>query len=89
MEAMAGAVRDLTLRGGKRLRAALVVVGYLAHDEKGSTGPALDAGVAFELLQTYLLVHDDWIDGDDLRRGGRRVRNDFGRLRRRARLWRV
>lgn len=70
VEAMAGAVRDLTLRGGKRLRAALVVVGYLAHDETQPTGPALDAGVAFELLQTYLLVHDDWIDGDDLRRGG-------------------
>jgi len=70
VEAMASAVRDLTLRGGKRLRAALVVVGYLADDENGLTDPALDAGVAFELLQTYLLVHDDWIDGDELRRGG-------------------
>ena len=70
VEAMTSAVRDLTLRGGKRLRAALVLIGYLAYDEKAPTGPALDAGMAFELLQTYLLVHDDWIDGDELRRGG-------------------
>ncbi len=70
VEAMARAVRDLTLRGGKRLRAALVLVGFLAHDDTVSEEPALDAGVAFELLQTYLLVHDDWMDGDELRRGG-------------------
>ena len=70
VEAMTRAVRDLTLRGGKRLRAALVLLGYLATDERGPTGPALDAGVAFELLQTYLIVHDDWMDGDERRRGG-------------------
>ena len=69
-EAMASAVRDLTMRGGKRLRAALVVVGYLASDDSLAPGPAFDAGVAFELLQTYLLVHDDWMDGDERRRGG-------------------
>jgi geranylgeranyl diphosphate synthase type I len=28
------------------------------------------AGVSLELLQAYLLVHDDWMDGDDVRRGG-------------------
>ena len=27
-------------------------------------------GVALELFQTYLLVHDDLMDGDDVRRGG-------------------
>lgn len=70
VEAMAAAVRDLTLRGGKRLRAALVVAGYRAHDESLPEDAALDAGVAFELLQTYLLVHDDWMDQDELRRGG-------------------
>jgi len=68
--AMTKAVRELTLRGGKRLRAALVLLGYLATNENRPTGPALDAGMAFELLQTYLLVHDDWMDGDAVRRGG-------------------
>ena len=28
------------------------------------------AGAALELFQAYLLVHDDWMDGDDVRRGG-------------------
>ncbi|MCL2825541.1 MAG: polyprenyl synthetase family protein [Polyangiaceae bacterium] len=70
VEAMTKAIRELTLRGGKRLRAALVLLGYLATDDEVSWGPALDAGVAFELLQTYLLVHDDWMDGDERRRGG-------------------
>ncbi|MBI5534932.1 MAG: polyprenyl synthetase family protein [Deltaproteobacteria bacterium] len=70
VEAMASAVRDLTLRGGKRIRPALLVVGFLAADDTQSPEAALDAGVALELLQTYLLVHDDWMDGDDMRRGG-------------------
>ena len=28
------------------------------------------AGAAIELLQAYLLIHDDWMDGDEVRRGG-------------------
>jgi geranylgeranyl diphosphate synthase type I len=30
----------------------------------------IDIGAAVELLHTYFLVHDDWIDGDLVRRGG-------------------
>ncbi len=70
VEAMGDAIRDLTLRGGKRLRAALLMVGYQAENDSLPEEPALDAGVAFELLQTYLLIHDDWMDDDELRRGG-------------------
>jgi geranylgeranyl diphosphate synthase type I len=67
---MARAVRDLSVRGGKRLRAALVVVGYRAASASADLEPALDAGVAIELLHTYFLIHDDWMDDDDVRRGG-------------------
>lgn len=67
---MVSAVRDLCLRGGKRLRAALLVAGYRAASERAALEPALDAGVALELLQAYLLIHDDWMDGDLVRRGG-------------------
>lgn len=69
--AMADGVRDLTLRGGKRLRAALAVAAYRACGgaPDGEAG-ALDVGAALELLQTYLLIHDDWMDNDDVRRGG-------------------
>jgi geranylgeranyl diphosphate synthase type I len=67
---MASAVRELTLRGGKRLRAALVIAAFRAADGQGDEAAAIDTGVALELLQTYLLIHDDWMDGDLVRRGG-------------------
>jgi geranylgeranyl diphosphate synthase, type I len=70
VEAMVSAVRDLCLRGGKRLRPALLVAGYRAASERALLEPALDAGVVLELLQAYLLIHDDWMDGDLVRRGG-------------------
>ncbi|HTV17021.1 MAG TPA: polyprenyl synthetase family protein [Polyangiaceae bacterium] len=61
------AARALCARGGKRLRAALVAVG---HQLGGGDGRALAACCAVELLQAYFLIHDDWMDGDRLRRGG-------------------
>src|SRR3954470_5481238 len=48
---MVSAVRDLCLRGGKRMRPALLVAGYRAASESAELEPALDAGVAIELLQ--------------------------------------
>jgi geranylgeranyl diphosphate synthase type I len=68
--ALVDSLRDLTMRGGKRFRPALLVAAYRAVDDEAPDGVALDAGAALELLQTYLLVHDDWMDRDDVRRGG-------------------
>jgi geranylgeranyl diphosphate synthase type I len=62
--------RDLTLRGGKRFRAALLAAAYLGVKPRGSKEVALAGGVALELLQSYLLIQDDWMDGDVERRGG-------------------
>lgn len=67
---MVRGLRDLSLRGGKRLRAALVVAGYRAANGTADLDPALDAGVAVELVQSYFLIHDDWMDRDETRRGG-------------------
>jgi geranylgeranyl diphosphate synthase type I len=64
------AVSALTLRGGKRLRATLCVVGGLSVSKRAPEPALLQAGVALELLQSYFLIHDDWMDGDALRRGG-------------------
>jgi geranylgeranyl diphosphate synthase type I len=63
-------VRDLSLRGGKRLRAVLLAAGYEACGGQGGPETVVMAGVSLELLQAYLLIHDDWMDGDDVRRGG-------------------
>jgi geranylgeranyl diphosphate synthase type I len=69
IEIVARAVRDLVLRGGKRLRAGLLVAAFEAcggDDEEA----VVAAGASLELFQAYLLVHDDWMDHDDVRRGG-------------------
>jgi geranylgeranyl diphosphate synthase type I len=69
--AAADAVARLALRGGKRMRAGLVAASYVACGEKGVAWRHVEhAMLAVELLQTYLLVHDDWMDDDDVRRGG-------------------
>ena len=62
-------IYDLTLRGGKRIRAALLYNSYLAHGGKNRR-EALQAAMSMELAETYLLIHDDIMDDDDLRRGG-------------------
>ncbi len=67
---MAEAARDLTLRGGKRFRAGMLVAAYAGIAPRASLEPALAAAMSIELLQTYLLIQDDWMDDDPVRRGG-------------------
>jgi len=62
---------DYTLRGGKRLRAVLVATGcWSASGDVAFTDKVVDLEAAIELLQSYLLIHDDIMDRDELRRGG-------------------
>ncbi|MEM4221972.1 MAG: polyprenyl synthetase family protein [archaeon] len=60
---------EFNMRGGKRVRPALMVEGY-----KAVGGQDLDAiykaCVSIEVLEGYLLIHDDIMDQDELRRGG-------------------
>ena len=67
---LVSALRSLCMRGGKRLRPALLAAGFRAVSTSADLDPALEAGVALELLQAYFLIHDDWMDQDDVRRGG-------------------
>jgi geranylgeranyl pyrophosphate synthase len=63
-----GLVADVSAQalaaGGKRLRPLLV---FLASPPRA--GPPLAAGVAVELVHMATLVHDDLIDGAEIRRG--------------------
>ncbi len=63
------AARDLTLRGGKRLRAALVSAAVECVEPGAFIREACEVGAALELLQAWLLAHDDWMDGSPTRRG--------------------
>ncbi len=82
---VADGVRQLTLRGGKRLRAVLLAASYEACEGKGGGAAVASAGAAVELFQTYLLTHDDLMDGGEVRRGGpslpARMRAAFGTAR--------
>ncbi|OQA03437.1 MAG: (2E,6E)-farnesyl diphosphate synthase [bacterium ADurb.Bin400] len=68
-EELINRISELTLRGGKRIRAALLYHSYLAHGGNNKTA-AIKAAMAMELSETFLLIHDDIMDNSDLRRGG-------------------
>jgi geranylgeranyl diphosphate synthase type I len=70
VHAVADAMRQLVLRGGKRMRPVLLAAAFEACGGEGGPSTVLPAAVAMELLQAYLLTHDDWMDGDEIRRGG-------------------
>ncbi len=67
LQPLADELRDVVLRGGKRLRPVLLLVG---HELAGGDADAVvPAGVAVELLHTCALLHDDVIDDAPTRRG--------------------
>lgn len=75
----AAQVRDLTLRPAKRLRAAFVWAGAALFDPRAIEKSAvIDTAAAMELLQTYLLIHDDIMDSSLTRRGGPAVHVSLG-----------
>ena len=54
-------------KGGKFLRACLIALGYQSFDNDDDK--YLPLGIALELFQTSILIHDDIIDKADKRRG--------------------
>ena len=80
LEAPLRAICDL-VAGGKRLRPAFCYWGF-----RGAGGPDCEeivvAATALELLQASALIHDDVMDGSDLRRGMPAVHRRFAALHR-------
>ena len=73
-------IADLTMRPAKRVRPTILAAANVAITGELTLTPPLRAAMAsFELFQTYLLIHDDWMDGDDMRRGGASVHAAFAR----------
>ena len=60
-------MRDYPERGGKRFRSVLVLLGCEAVG--GDPARALRTAAAFEMFQSFALVHDDIEDGSEMRRG--------------------
>jgi geranylgeranyl pyrophosphate synthase len=70
------AVRHVLFADAKRLRASLALIGMEAAG--GTAAHALEVAVAFELLHTASLIHDDVMDGGLMRRGRPCVHRVFG-----------
>jgi len=76
------AVSEFTMRGGKRMRALAIYAGYRSVSQNPSDAgfeAVINLGASIELLQSYLLMQDDWMDGDDERRGGPATHAAFSR----------
>lgn len=61
-------LEEFTMRGGKRIRPAFMYFSYLACGGNNKA-EIMKAARSAELLQTFLLMHDDLVDRSDLRRG--------------------
>ncbi|UDQ98594.1 polyprenyl synthetase family protein [Lentisphaerota bacterium WC36G] len=62
------AIKDYPLRGGKRLRPALLIWSARLFDENIAIEKLLPAAAAIEIYHNWTLVHDDIIDNDEVRR---------------------
>lgn len=74
---LVASLESLTMRGGKRLRPVVTAAAMFAVDPRARIEAFVEIGAALELLQTYLLAHDDFMDGDLERRGGPAVHAIF------------
>jgi geranylgeranyl diphosphate synthase, type I len=61
-------MREHNLRPAKRLRASFIYYGYKLFGGDNED-VALDASMSIELIHTGLLMHDDFMDQDEIRRG--------------------
>jgi geranylgeranyl diphosphate synthase type I len=65
---MVSNIKEFTLRGGKRVRPALIYHAFRCF-EQGREEDIILASACLEFLHSYLLIHDDIMDADDVRRG--------------------
>lgn len=72
-------LRDYNLRGGKRVRAAMLYYGYRCFSNK-NLKEIIKASISIELIQSFLLIHDDIIDRSDLRRNSLTLHKSYEKL---------
>jgi geranylgeranyl diphosphate synthase type I len=72
-----GWLKEYSLRKAKRLRAILVISGYLLAGGEDQR-KILPTSIFIELIHNYLLIHDDIIDKDEFRRGKKSLHTLYG-----------
>jgi len=77
---LAAIASHLVGAGGKRIRPTVVLLAFhaAAAGAHGRRDDAIDAAVALELIHSATLLHDDIIDGGEMRRGRPSALNTFG-----------
>jgi geranylgeranyl diphosphate synthase type I len=73
------ALREFVVAGGKRLRPAFCACAFVGAGGALDDQAVIDAAAALELVHTFALVHDDIMDGSDIRRGRDAVHRRFAR----------
>ncbi|OGM05897.1 hypothetical protein A2125_00025 [Candidatus Woesebacteria bacterium GWB1_43_5] len=68
-------------RGGKKLRGALIQLGY--EIAGGNKTDVLPASISLEIIHSFLLMHDDIMDMDPIRRGAPTIHKQFEQIHRR------
>jgi geranylgeranyl diphosphate synthase type I len=73
--------------GGKLIRGSLILFSFdmVSHDDMSSAGTsassaAASAAAAYELIHSFLLIHDDIMDRDSMRRGMRSIFSQYKAL---------
>ncbi len=79
------AVLERYAAGGKKLRGALVLIGYQCVGGDRLSAVARSS-VAYELLHAAFLVHDDIMDKSETRRGERTAHREFAALAKRYKV---
>src|SRR3984957_6281786 len=73
------ALRRFVPAGGKRLRPAFCACAFVGAGGDLDDPAVIDAAAALELVHTFALVHDDIMDGSEIRRGRDAVHRQFAR----------
>lgn len=69
-------VLEYNVWGGKRIRPLTIISAYKCFKDDDKVIPA---SICIELMQAYLLIHDDIIDKSDLRRGKPAMHKIYGK----------
>lgn len=69
-------IQNFTLAGGKRIRPAVMYYAYLACGGKDEER-IVEASMSIELVHSFLLIHDDIIDKDELRHGVKTLNAEY------------
>jgi geranylgeranyl diphosphate synthase type I len=75
-------IADFTMKGGKRIRPAIVYYSYLAAGGKDEDR-IVEVSMSMELTHTFLLIHDDIIDKDESRHGTPTIHERYKKIGRR------